>query len=194
MNAVLLNFLFIKEIKRCSATVFNTDNIKKCFFEHQISMISEGSVMKTILNWEKQPIKKPISCYNTNESFLKSKAKWNYEDRRGKNRIRLQGRRKSSSVASLRTFIWMRSDTLGRQVEWLWQHPAKSSVVDLRETSQFSSKGIIFDFIGNLDRTTVLRLVTESADTWFYILTHTKHDYKPLNYSIVIQNTYTMSD
>ncbi len=33
----------------------------------------------------------------------------------------------------------------------------------VRETGQFSSKGIIFDFIGNLDRITVLRLITESA-------------------------------
>ncbi len=46
MNTVLLNFLFIKEMKRCGVTVFNTDNIKKCFFEHQISMISEGLIMK----------------------------------------------------------------------------------------------------------------------------------------------------
>ncbi len=33
----------------------------------------------------------------------------------------------------------------------------------VRETGKFSSKGIIYDFIGNLDRITVLRLITESA-------------------------------
>ncbi len=33
----------------------------------------------------------------------------------------------------------------------------------VRETGQFSLKGIIYDFIGNLDRITVLRLITESA-------------------------------
>ncbi len=31
------------------------------------------------------------------------------------------------------------------------------------ETGQFSWKGIIYDFIGNLDRITVLRLIMESA-------------------------------
>ncbi len=33
----------------------------------------------------------------------------------------------------------------------------------VRETGQFSSKGIIYDFIDNLNRSTVLRLITESA-------------------------------
>ncbi len=33
----------------------------------------------------------------------------------------------------------------------------------VRETGQFSSKGIICDFIGNLNRLTVSRLITESA-------------------------------
>ncbi len=35
-------------------------------------------------------------------------------------------------------------------------------MTDVRE-GQFISKGINFDFIGNLDRITVLRLITESA-------------------------------
>ncbi len=33
----------------------------------------------------------------------------------------------------------------------------------VRETGQFSSKGIIYDIIGNLDRITLLWLITESA-------------------------------
>ncbi len=37
------------------------------------------------------------------------------------------------------------------------------SVSIVRETGQFSSKGIIYDFKGNLNRITVLRLITESA-------------------------------
>ncbi len=36
-------------------------------------------------------------------------------------------------------------------------------IIAVRETGQFSSNGIIFDFIENLDRITVLRLITESA-------------------------------
>ncbi len=36
-------------------------------------------------------------------------------------------------------------------------------ICNIRETGQFSSKGIISDFIGNLNRLTVLRLITESA-------------------------------
>ncbi len=37
------------------------------------------------------------------------------------------------------------------------------TVISVRETGQFSSKGIIYDFIGNLNRITVLRLISESA-------------------------------
>ncbi len=33
----------------------------------------------------------------------------------------------------------------------------------VREIGQFSSKGIIYDFIGNLNKITVLRLITESV-------------------------------
>ncbi len=34
---------------------------------------------------------------------------------------------------------------------------------NVRETGQFSSKGIIYDFIGNLNQLPVSRLITESA-------------------------------
>ncbi len=33
----------------------------------------------------------------------------------------------------------------------------------VREKGQFSSKGIIYDFIGNLNKITILQLITESA-------------------------------
>ncbi len=39
----------------------------------------------------------------------------------------------------------------------------KTHITTVRETDQCSSKGIIYDFIGNLDRITVLRLITKSA-------------------------------
>ncbi len=36
-------------------------------------------------------------------------------------------------------------------------------ICNLKEIVEFSSKGIIYDFIGNLNRITVSRLITESA-------------------------------
>ncbi len=29
---------------------------------------------------------------------------------------------------------------------------------------------------------------------WIFKLIHTQHEYKPINYSVVIQKTYTMND
>ncbi len=50
-----------------------------------------------------------------------------------------------------------------REIRIMDVQPTNMYNIYVRETGQFSSKIIIYDFIGNLNKITVLRLITESA-------------------------------